>query len=53
MNNKKETKERVENEIRDAYMAFTIGVQATDFDKYLKLVVEYILSGGVDKQTCL
>lgn len=42
MSNKKETKERVENEIRDAYMAFTIGVQAADFDKYLKLVVEYI-----------
>mgnify|MGYP004716813113 CR=1 FL=1 len=36
------TKKRQKDEIRDAYMAFTIGVQADDFDKYLPLVMKYM-----------
>ncbi|MBQ8633615.1 MAG: HNH endonuclease [Lachnospiraceae bacterium] len=40
--NQIKTKERVENEIRDAYMAFTLGVQADDFDKYLRIIVDFL-----------
>ena len=42
MARQKKTKGRQENEIRDAYMAFTIGVQAKEFDRYLPIVMNYM-----------
>lgn len=36
------SKKRQNNEIRDAYMSFTIGVQAEEFDKYLPIVMKYM-----------
>lgn len=42
MARQKKTKGRQENEIRDAYMAFTIGVQAKEFARYLPIVMNYM-----------
>lgn len=42
MDEKIVTKERQDNEIRDSYMSFTIGVQAEEFDKYLPIVMGYM-----------